>query len=482
MGNRKEKARRLAEQEALKDKKHKLIQAVAQKCKAHHGFRNYCTKSLLKAINSYFEQYPSLVNATNLKNVDDLTDAFINHLQKCPTIISDNNEEKVSHIASNAAAIDTLAKETVKTSDSIKHVNTLDDISNPWELIDKYKILQAKEAARQTFYESEERKKKMAITLNEQIKEKQLSIENEKNEYRKYIKSQEQAVKNWEEEQKKLLSREKQNAEELKKVRENQIKERLRLKQMHDAIKKEEEFNEIKEIKKALMKEEEEKFKQKLNEREKWEQIMKENVKKLEEQKRRKEEEDRMDAKLMAEMKDKMDKDEAKRVQSIQNRSHKLDINSKLLSDKGAFKKREELRMFEQSLLKAAQERERAQMEEEQRRKENMANRIKLIHETNRKMIEDKRKLKNIIEKEKQIYVAECLKEAEALASEEKENISKQKENKLEYRELLRSQMEDHKQRGSELNCMTSAEWSINKKIIEDATIFLETHRDSSEQ
>jgi hypothetical protein len=356
---------------------------------------------------------------------------------------------------------------------------------NPWQLIDKYKILQAKEETEKSSQESEFRKKRMALALNEQIQEKENTIQKSKDEYRRFIIAQEDAIKKWEEEKKVSMLKEKQKADELKEVRQQQIQERVRLREKYDTIRKEQESKEIMDIRNALMKEEEKKYKIKVQEREKWEQIMKENAEKLEEKNKRKEEEDRMDAKLMADMKEKMDKEEAKRIETMQKRSQKLEYNSQLLSEKGAFKKRDEIRIFEQSLLKAAQDRERAQIEEEARRKETMRNRINLIQQTNKKMLEDKMKQKLLLEKEKEAYVAECLKDVETVTMEEQLKMLKQKENKLHYREILISQMEDRKQRRVNEDSMTPAEWSINKKIIEDAQKFLTERRalsDGSEQ
>lgn len=351
-------------------------------------------------------------------------------------------------------------------------------IRNPWQLIDKYKILQAKEETEKSYHETDSRKKRMAMALNDQIKEKENLIKKSKDEYQRCVTAQEEAIKQWEEEKQILRLKEKQKADELKKVRQQQIQERLKLKQVHDAIRKEQESKEIMDIQNALMKEEENKYKSKVQERANWENIIKENAEKLKEQNKRKEEEDRMDAKLMAAMKEKMDMEEAKRIEALQMRSQKLEFNSQLLSEKGAFKKRDEIRKFEQSLLKAAQDRERAQIEEETKRKENIRKRINVIQETNKKMIEDKLKQKVMLEKEKEAYVAQCLKDVEIVTSEEQMKMSKQKENKLRYREILKSQMEDRKQRRAKEESMTPAEWSINKKIIEDAQNFLKERRE----
>jgi hypothetical protein len=426
-------------------------------------------------ISSFFDQHQFLLKSTCLKDIDNIKTTVAEYVNN----YRNSSDEKKNTRSGMSGPLPQLPSDTSPvnevplTSKNVHH-NHGETARNPWELIDKYHILQAKESATKSLHESESRKKRMAMDLNNQIKEKEDSMNKTKDEYRKFIKSQEQAIKKWEQEQQNCVSKEKQKAEELRKVRENQIQERLRLKEMNDANKKEEESKEIKEIKKALMKEEEVKQRRKLKEREKWENIMKENLIKLEEQKRCKEEEEKMQAKLMADMKEKMDKEEAKRIEALQIRRQKLELNRQLLTEKGAFKKRDEIRHFEQSLLKAAQDRERAQMEEEEKRKENMRNRIRSIQETNKKMIDDKRRIQEMLAKEKEAFAAQCLTDAETISNEEQAKLSKQKESKMHYREILKSQMQEQKQRITEKNAMTPAEWSMNKKIIDDAQKFLQ--------
>mmetsp|Transcript_917 Transcript_917/g.1596 ORF Transcript_917/g.1596 Transcript_917/m.1596 type:complete len:497 (+) Transcript_917:3724-5214(+) len=491
MQKRKEKARKLAEQEVFEEKKHRLTQALAQKLQTAKNDANRTEtilsekRTLFKVISSFLEENQHLVETTDLKQIGNLKSIALEYLNHF-TSSSSENDKKCRFIPDPDPplnpAVDGMAGGTKLVP---KHSDSDEMITNPWQLIDKYKILQAKEEAEKSYNESEWRKKRMAMTLNEQIEERENAIRNCKEEYQQFVVAQEAAIRKWEEEKQNSILKQKQKADELKEVRQRQIQERVRLKEIQNARQKEQEGKEMVDIRNALMKEEENKEKSKMQERKKWEQIMKENAMKLQEKKKQKEEEERMDAKLMADMKEKMDKEEAKRIESIQKRSQKLEFNGQLLSETGAFNKRDEIRKFEQRLLKAAQDRERAQLEEEARRKEIMKNRINAIQETNKKMIEDKMRQKLIVEKEKEAFVAECLKDVEVVTKEEQMKISKERENKLRYREILKSQMDDRKQGRVKEDSMTPAEWSLNKKVLEDAKQFLKEHgslEDGSEQ
>lgn len=217
------------------------------------------------------------------------------------------------------------------TGTTVTNCNVGADV-NPWTLIETFQILEKKESEKKMQQMSEVRKRKMAKALNDQIKLKNEATKLERDEDDKRLqRQQDEILKKWEEEQKLLMARENEKIEQLKKVRQDQIKDNLERRRRELAETRSEDLKEIQQITKDLLQEENEKLQKKNMEREKWEKIKAENAKKIELRELQKKEEEKLDAKLMEEFTTKMDLEEAKRVKALEDRARKLEINRQSL-------------------------------------------------------------------------------------------------------------------------------------------------------
>ncbi len=336
---------------------------------------------------------------------------------------------------------------------------------NPWTMIETFQLVENEESREEKKVKAVHKKTCMAAALHEQIRIKKKAAEEEKAEDDKFLKIQRNAIQEWEEEQVLAAKVEQEKIADLKKVRQQQVEEteRKRKAQLDDKMSCE--LKEIEEIKLALEKEDQIKHQNKQLEREKWDRITAENMTKKKYRQQQKEEEARMDAKLMENMKIKYDNEERKRAKELEDRKIKLEVNGQLLSEAGAFNKREEMIKFEKSLLEAAEARERVQALQEKKKHDIERKKKDLIRETNEQMAQERRRREKEIEKENEAYALKCLKEKEALLEEEEADRIKQNETKEKYRRDLEDQMDEQRKHQAHFDGMTVVERSLNKKV-----------------
>ena len=448
-------------------------------------------RQIVEVMRDFFDQCPSVVKITTLHALDDLAKAVEANLHNIPKM--EKTEEKdnkpVDFMKKNVSLSEIQSQHTPHNNKAV-HNDVTDINLNPWSLIETYKILENGEAEQKGQHASEARKKKMAKALNDQVKLKQANLQFEKAEDAKFVDVQRNGQERWEEEQRKLSIIERNKIEQLKKARKDQIEERVRRRESQRKTQREEESREIQNITKALAREEEDRCRRRREEKKQWDLIKSENARKIEKRLKIANEEQNMDAKLMADIKDKMDREEAKRVEAIQNRrkdaasaiqrldrNNKLEVNTQMPSDAGAFKKRE-IRKSEQSLLLAAQEKERTLTIEDKKKKEALRAKRKDVTESNKRIVDEKKRQEKLIEVENEAYATQCLKEAKNVKKEEDIAIAKQKETQVQFRQLLDGQVQQKKkQLDTDGDGMTDVERSINKKIITDAESFLKDRK-----
>ncbi len=427
----------------------------------------------METVDSYLSTVPSIVTTTNIQNVSDLEQTISEELKSV-------TRRKPSRTHLNKSKVHESDKDESKTEKNPQNIFEQNpskieiDNLNPWTMIGTFQIVENEESNEDKKMRAVRKQEDMASALHDQIELKNKAVKKEKDEDDKFVSIQRQAIKVWEEEQKLSAKIEQGKIAELKRVRQDQVEETERKKKAELSKKISTELKEIEEIKSALYEEEELKHKRKLLEREKWDRITIENAKKLEIRKLEKEKEARMDAKLMEDMKAKYVAEERKREKAMEDRKIKLEANGQLLSEAGAFNKREEMIKFEKKLLEAAEAREKAQALKERKKKDLERKKKNQITESNKLMAEERRRREREIEKENEAYAIKCLKEKEALLEEEEEKRVKQHENKVKYRKILQEQMEEQKQNVAQFDGMTQVERSMNKKVSE---INAYTHR-----
>ena len=307
------------------------IRPLIVKLKQGHRKKRFTKKQLVPAIQNFFDKHPSLVKVTKLKDIGDLESSLLDFLEKHP--VTTKKEILPEKVVTQVVDSNETPKEVEDSPEHRMNSNgTYEEPKNPWTLIEKFQILERKEAEGKRKQMSELRKKKMAKALNDQInlKEKAAKLEQDK-EDNDFQRQQNEIFKKWEEEQRLTTAREKEKIAQLKKARQDQIIDNAARKKKQLALTRAEDLKEIQQISKALKEEENEKVEKKKKERQKWEIIKVENAKKVEKRRLMKKEEERIDAQLMAEYTAKMDREEAKRIEAIEDRAKKLEANRKSL-------------------------------------------------------------------------------------------------------------------------------------------------------
>lgn len=481
MKKRQERAQKIAEKEEYTEKRHRLLNVLVQKLLLKFGLKTEqgLPKSQISDIvSSYLDKVPSIVNVTSLRNVKDLELDLSKELRnmKPPKTTKTTLPNKLS----NASKEDVCIQRVTSCGEcSVKHKNTrqlspitsqlqgdLDtDKVNPWALIETFQIVENESSIEEKKVKAAQKKRDMANVLQGQIRTKKDTAKEEKTEDDKFLVIQRNAIKDWEEEKVLKAIVEQDKIAELKKVRQEQVEGADRKRKEEQAEKMSSELREIENIKLALEKEEQMKHQQKQLEREKWERITIENLRKNEKRQLQKDEEARMDAKLMEEMKKKYEEEARKRAKAVEDRKVKSEMNGQLLSEAGAFNKREEMIKFEKNFLKEAEAREQVQATREKKKRDMERKKKQLITESNKQMAEEKRRRDKEIEKENEAYAWKCLKEKEELLREEEAGRMKQHETKEKYRKALDDQVEEQKKQQN-FDGMTAVERSVNKKLM----------------
>jgi hypothetical protein len=335
---------------------------------------------------------------------------------------------------------------------------------NPWNLIETFQVIEAEDTIAIGKAKAAQKQKDMASNLNVQIQLKTEAKRLEKENDEKILSIQANAIKQWKEEQKHREDVEKEKILYLRKVRQEQIEESSRRKKKESAESRANELQEIERLKETLREEEKEKREKKEQERIKWDRIKAENALDVHERELRKQEEMKTDAKLMSDLKERLDKKEAKRIAAFEGRAAKMEMNVVALSGADA-KKKEEKRQFEMKLLHQTKERIKAEVLMEKEKEKHRKEMKELIIETNKQLAEDRKCREQELEKEEEAYAKQCLKEKESLLAEEEEKKLKQNRTKLQYQAFLWTQIEEKEKQNAASDEMTSVERSMNKKV-----------------
>ncbi len=466
MLSKKQKASKLAEREIFLDKRNKLLVVLTQKLDKHYG--QHTAKGLRKNeihryIDSFFLNHPALIEQSDLRNLNDL-ESMISEL-----LVNALPKKELGHKGETYSVV-TQCRVREQTADPSSSTCSLSETKherdvNPWTLIETYQLLENEEGKAAERAVMVKQKQDMAVALRDQIKQKEEANGKEKAEEDIYLKLRQQEIRDWEEEQRQNNEKEKRRTEMLKKVRKDQIEKRAERKKELLEMTRAEELKEMEEIRYALSQEEEEKCMKKIKERQKWEHIKAENAVKIKERNLLKKQEALEDAKLMADMKAKMDQEESKRAKAIEDRAMKLEANSALLREMGAFKKTKEVLRMEQSWLKASEDRDRAQIAAERKKKEIARQKKVEMNESNKKMVEEKKRRELIFAKEKEVYAKQYCRETVVLLAEKEAYNIEQMKSKLNYRKILDEQIKEQKHYQTMFEAMMPVERSMNKKV-----------------
>lgn len=436
---------------------------------------------IMKVVDAFMRDHPIQAMKDSSMNVTDLIGPLSQRLE----IISEqdiiitkeskdkNNSPSLKDDSTLDRSLDTsktIAKDQ-KQEKSTGHMN----ITSPWMLIDAFKIAESEHLRQLEAIKATQKKKEMARALDEQILSNLNRVKKVKEENDQYPMMQKEKLKIWEAEQKLALMNGKEKMEALKFDRLSQIREKEMKRRKEKEDRKISELRGIEEMKAVLERERQTQLEAKLAEKEKWELIKEENKKNIALAKLKKEEEALLDATLVEESKRQADEQEAERAKELRERLSKLEENGKKLDEAGAFKKPDDVLRFERALLKAQEERERKIDEEERKKNKRMIEKTREILETNTEIIKEKH-LKIFMEKEEKHLIADRLsQEANALIREQELNFETQKEKKKEYRNILKSQMNEKQQESEKMNQeMTVNEMSLNKTLLEEAKAWLE--------
>jgi len=173
-----------------------------------------------------------------------------------------------------------------------------------------------------------------------------------------------------------------------------------------------------------------------------------------------------MDAKLMEDMKVKLDLEEAKRANAFAERMERNRSIGQQMTKAGAFKDRDKLVEMERKIMKEAQEKQLAEMKRETRQQEARQKKKELIMKTNMKMAEEKIRREKELEQAQEEYAIQCRRETETVKAEGEAKRAKRAATTKEYSRLLNNQIEEQNIQQMKGEIMTPVERSINKEIL----------------
>ena len=304
----------------------------------------------------------------------------------------------------------------------------------------------------------------MATVLNEQIRVKNQCEREKQLEEEKFLALQTQKSTEWKIEQETVKRKDREKSINLGRLRQHQINELKEKKKKEQEKSRSIELQEILEIRQRLEEEEEHKRQMKVLERERWAKIMVENDKGFKERQLQTEREAALDAKLMADMKTRLDVEQVMRERTYTERLARSETKAKQIVETGTVREKEEQLKLQRKVLREVQAKERAQMEKDRRKREMLHQKKKDIMETNNRMEEEKRQREKETEKIEEDFAAQCRREKEALLAEEEAKRIKKAETQKEYSKDLKSQISEQKAQ-QPIDDMTRVERSVNKKV-----------------
>lgn len=467
---RKEKAKFYKDRESLCEKSNLLSQALVQILLKQCSHPKRVVK---QTVESFLLQNKSLVKTTSLRDVQSLVLLIKPTLQNVEESSRANICKEKPEASFHMNENENESCPVLKTEEQQLPKEEV-DISNPWLLIENYKI-KKNEALKEKEKETAlARKKKMAAALDEQVRLKREVAQKEKAEDDLYVKKQEEAVQKWKEEQSLKAKEEKNLSDKLKRVRLAQIEEKQNLRRKLKNERTIQEKKELEEVEKSLKQEEQKRILAKEQEKKKWDAIKLENKQKLEEKKKMKLREAQLDAKLQQDLKEKLDREERNRREAFEARKKNLELNTKLLNeDANVKKKREEAKKFEQGLLEAAKKHEEMQVLEDKKRKKALKEKQQDINRTNRAIVAQSQQNLQKEKAENELFAKKCEQEVAKFNEEALQEAQRIKSTKISYRKSLEEQYsEKEKKKLTSASEMTEIEQCLNKNLLLEAKGF----------
>jgi len=172
----------------------------------------------------------------------------------------------------------------------------------------------------------------------------------------------------------------------------------------------------------------------------------------------------------MVEYRARIDKEEARRSEKMEERKKRFEIIGKHWEVEGTGKAQQELQLkYDQKIMQDALKKDQADLERERYDKEQLILKTNFLVRENKRMAEEckhKEQKQEIADKE---YSLKIKKEAELYMAELEAKKSKMKQKEKEHCILLRQQAEEQKHNYKKFD-MSSDERKFNKKIIDNIT------------
>jgi len=468
-----EKVVRLARLEAERDKRGRLESVLAQKLTAKHGghtSRPIPRKVIIQKVKSFLDNSCVVIEQTDIRNVSDVVDKISKKLT-CHDSPPKNNANSAVRTALISNEMHPLCPKTDRPLEdnvpkqNIQQQKSLSDAS-PWTLMEAFKQIETGEIALAAKATTMKSKKDMAAALHQQIRLKEIAKKEREHEDQTFKKLQAQQLQEWQKMQNNAVRLDKEKSEHLRKVREEQIDDLNRRRRSAFDESRSKELEDIENLKGMLDQEERRKREQKEQERLRWKSIVEENDARKKQRQRQKDEEAAMDAKLMEDMKVKLDLEEAKRANAFAERMERNRSIGQQMTKAGAFKDRDKLVEMERKIMKEAQEKQLAEMKRETRQQEARQKKKELIMKTNMKMAEEKIRREKELEQAQEEYAIQCRRETETVKAEGEAKRAKRAATTKEYSRLLNNQIEEQNIQQMKGEIMTPVERSINKEIL----------------
>ena len=468
-----ETAAEIAAREERRAKRSKLGAHLLQRLQHKHKKEAYSKATIGRAITAYLDANPSSCE-TDLRKLDFIVD-------RISLTLGDFVEKRAATSGSAASSItrggdsvasllcddpSTTANSTVDGKDDACEIDEAKwSEINPWVKMSLAKTVEAEQAEKAACERKAAKRETMASNLNEQVEKKKLSDDTKRKEDEAFVADQKREMEDWRvqaEAQRKVEEASMRQAAETIK---NQIAEQEERKRVEQGLCRAREREEIEEMKRKLQLEEDRQRQLKEEEKRAWDKIKEENKLKLLERGRRKEEEAALDAKLMADMKARLDREEAERAQALADRLRRNEEFVQKLKETEQYQQGEDKRIEEErAVLREMEAREQREREKERRKKEDQKKRQESIIETNRRMAENKKQALLEMEREEENYADKCRREAEALLQEEQEKQARCDRLKKQNSTLLTKQIEEQQKAEAVLmSDMNGVECSLNK-------------------
>jgi len=410
------------------------------------------------AVSRYLDENSETIASLSIRNLDKVAEQIS---MQIPLIIQNNVETR--SLENKKKHEDSLPEKSSVTNTKGSD-DFVDSSINPWRLIEAYKVVEAEKVLVAETEKKINDKKKFFSILNEQVQMRQKDHKLTKAENERFCKSQALEFEKWQNEQKKLDELEKEKTLALKKMRQEEITSTEQRNNMLKKQAQEQERQTLINAKKSLQEEDEQKRTKKLQERTKLRSIIKENGQRKAEREKILKKEEEMDAKLMADMKKKLDKEEEDRIMEVNRRLEKCLMLANTGADAIRKKERDD-KIMDEKVKREVEIKDREARKKESMKKKEQELKQKKINETNEKLLNEKRLNKVAQEKADEDYYAQLSREGEAYSLQEEAKKKKSAENQRLYCVKLKKQIEDQEMKKKEIEEMSSEEKKINKEV-----------------